>query len=183
MNPDQIWQAIDTQRANLRDLLGFMGKWRGSMDRTIAHVARVRAAQLTTEQIVAGIRGMIGSRRHTLGVTYLETLCDILVHTQDIAIPLGRRLDVPADAAAVCASRALSMRWPPPLPSAKKLAGFRVTATDTKWSTGEGPTVEGPMAALLLAYCGRLAALPQLSGGGAAEITARLTPRPAAERQ
>jgi uncharacterized protein (TIGR03083 family) len=220
VNPDQIWQTIDTQRANLcdllgdltddewrqpslcvgwtvrdvaahltlqqlglRDLLGFMGKWRGSMDRTIAHVARVRAAQLTTEQIIAGIRGMMGSRRHTLGVTHLETLCDILVHSQDITIPLGRHLDVPADAAAVCASRALSMRWPPPLPSAKKMAGFRITATDTTWSTGEGPTVEGPMAALLLVYCGRLVALPQLSGDGAAELTARLTPQPAADRQ
>jgi len=173
---------LTLQQLGLRDLLGFMGKWRGSMDRTIAHVARVRAAQLTTEQIIAGIRGMIGSRRHTLGVTYVETLCDILVHSQDITIPLGRHLDVPADAAAVCASRALSMRWPPPLPSVKKMAGFRATATDTSWSTGEGPTVEGPMAALLLVYCGRLAALPQLSGDGAAELTARLTQQPA-ERQ
>jgi len=38
------------------------------------------------------------------------------------------------------------------------------------------------MAALLLVYCGRLAALPQLSGDGAAELTARLTQQPA-ERQ
>src|SRR4029079_7874060 len=158
----------------------FMGKWRGSMDRTIAHVARVRAAQLTTEQIIAGIRGMIGSRRHTLGVTYLETLCDILVHSQDIAIPLGRRLDLPADAAAVCARRALSMRWPPRLPSLKKLAGFRLTATDTTWTAGDGPLVQGPMAALLLVCCGRLTALPQLTGAGAPQLGAGLPPHPAA---
>ncbi|SNY28133.1 maleylpyruvate isomerase family mycothiol-dependent enzyme [Paractinoplanes atraurantiacus] len=154
-------------------VLGQMVKWRGTIDRTTAHVARVRAAALTTEQIVAEIRGTIGSRRHIFGVTRLETLCDILVHSQDIALPLGLRLDLPADAAAVAATRALTMRWPPPLPATKKMTGFRLTATDTSWSAGDGPTVQGPMAALLLVCCGRLAALPQLSGDGAAELTAR----------
>ena len=219
MNRDQVWQAIDTQRADLCDLLAGLGddqwrqpslcagwtvrdvaahltlqqlgpggvlgqmvKWRGGIDRTTAHVARVRAAALTTEQITAEIRATIGSRRHIFVVTYLEVLCDILVHSQDIAIPLGRTLDMPADAAAVAASRALAMRWPPPLPSVKKMAGFRLTATDTSWSTGAGPTVRGPMAALLLVCCGRLAALPQLTGDGAAELATRLTTRPTAGR-
>jgi uncharacterized protein (TIGR03083 family) len=164
-------------------VLGQMLKWRGGIDRTTAHVARVRAAALTTEQITAEIRATIGSRRHIFVVTHLETLCDILVHGQDIAIPLGRHLDMPADAAAVAASRALSMRWPPPLPSVRKIAGFRLAATDTSWSTGDGPTVQGPMAALLLVCCGRLAALPQLSGDGAAELTARLTAPSTARRR
>jgi hypothetical protein len=74
------------------------------------------------------------------------------------------------------------MRWPPPLPSAKRMAGFRLTATDTSWSTGDGPIVRGPMAALLLVCCGRLAALPQLSGDGAAELTTRLTAQSTARR-
>jgi len=219
MNPDQVWQAIDTQRAEVCDLLDGLGdedwarpslcagwtvrdvaahltlqqlgpgaalgqlvKWRGSLDRTIAHVARQRAAALTTEQITAEIRATIGSRRRNFGVTHLETLCDILVHSQDIAIPLGRRLDLPADAAAVAASRTLSMRWPPPPPSVKGMAGLQLTATDISWSTGDGPTIRGPMAALLLVCCGRLAALPQLSGGGAAELTARLTAKSTARR-
>ena len=219
MNPDGVWEAIDTQRGGLCDLLADLGddewrrpslcadwtvrdvaahltlqqlgpvgvlaqmfQWRGSLDRTTAHAARVRAVALTTEQIIAEIRATIGSRRHIFGVTYLETLCDILVHSQDIAIPLGRHLDMPADAAAVAAGRALSMRWPPPLPSAKKMAGFRLTATDTSWSTGDGHTVRGPMAALLLVCCGRLAALPQLSGDGAAELTTRLTAQATARR-
>jgi uncharacterized protein (TIGR03083 family) len=212
MNPDRIWQAIDTHRAALcdlltdldddqwrqpslcagwtvrdvaahltlqqlgpGDLLAQMLKWRGSLDLTTAHVARSRAAALTTEQIIAEIRATIGSRRHIVVVTRLETLCDILVHSQDIAIPLGRRLDLPVDAAAVAASRTLSMRWPPPLPSVKKMAGFRLTATDTSWSTGDGPAVRGPMEALLLVCCGRLAALPRLSGDGVTELTARLS--------
>jgi uncharacterized protein (TIGR03083 family) len=148
--------------------------WRGSMDRTIQEAARRRATHLSTDQIIAEIRGTIGSRRHNLGVTLLETLTDILVHGQDIAIPLGRRLDMPPEAAAVAASRVLAMRWPPPLPGARRVAGFRLRATDTPWSAGEGLEVCGPMAALLLICTGRLAGLPQLFGPGAADLKARL---------
>ena len=156
-------------------VLAQMFKWQGSIDRTTAHAVRLRAAALTTEQLVAAIRATIGSRRHIFGVTRLETLCDILVHSQDIAIPLGRSLDPPPEAAAVATTRVLSMRWPPPLPSAKKMAGLHLTATDTWWSAGDGPKVEGPMAALLLVCCGRVAALPRLSGEGVDVLTARLS--------
>jgi hypothetical protein len=54
------------------------------------------------------------------------------------------------------------------------MAGFRLAATDISRSTGDGPTVRGPMATLLLVCCGRIAALPKLSGDGAAELTTRL---------
>lgn len=166
---------LTMQQLGLVDVLRMLGKWRGDMDRTIQHVARLRAAELTTGQIIAAIRDTIGSRRHNVGVTHLETLTDILVHSQDIAIPLGRRLDMAPDAAAAAARRNLSMRMPPPPPSVKKMAGYRLTATDTTWSAGEGPEVRGPMAALLLVCCGRLVALPQLSGEGAAALAARLS--------
>lgn len=166
---------LTLQQIGLRDAIGMMARWRGSLDRTIHHVARQRAAALPTDRIVAEIRGTVGSRRHNLGVTYLETLIDILVHGQDIAIPLGRRHDMPPEGAAVAASRVLSMRWPPPPPSARKAAGFRLDAIDTSWSFGEGPEVRGPMAAILLVCAGRLVALPQLSGAGAADLTARLS--------
>ena len=155
--------------------IAMMVRWRGSLERTIHDAACRRAAALSTGQIIAEIRGMAGSRRHTIGVTYLETLTDILVHGQDIAIPLGRHHDVPPPAAATAASRVLSMRWPPPLPSARKLAGFRLTATDTPWSARAGPEVHAPMSAILLICAGRLAALPQLSGEGAPALAARLT--------
>ena len=171
---------LTLQQLGLRDVIATMARWRGSMDRTIHHMACRRAAALPTEQIIAEIRSMVGSRRHTVGVTHLETLIDILVHAQDIAIPLGRRHDMPPQAAAVAASRVLSMRWPPPPPSTRKLAGFRLTATDTPWSAGDGPQVEGPMSALLLVCTGRAAAPPQLSGPGVPDLTTRLSaPTPA----
>jgi uncharacterized protein (TIGR03083 family) len=169
---------LTLQQLGFRDLFAIAAQWRGSMDRTIRYAACRRAAALPTERIIAEIRGMVGSRRHNLGVTHLETLIDILVHGQDIAIPLGRRHDMPPAAAAVAASRVLSMRWPPPLPSVRAVAGFRLTATDTSWSAGDGPQVQGPMAALLLVCTGRVAALPRLSGPGTAALTARF-PAPA----
>jgi hypothetical protein len=56
--------------------------------------------------LTAEIRGMIGSRRHNIGVSYKEKpLTDILVHGQDIAIPLGRSLDSDPEAAAFAGSR------------------------------------------------------------------------------
>lgn len=156
--------------------ISMMARWRGSLDQAIHDAACRRAAGWPIGQIIAGIRDMAGSRRHNIGVTYLETLTDILVHGQDIAIPLGRRHDMPPPAAATAASRVLSMRWPPPLPAARKVAGFRLTATDTSWSAGEGPQVSGPIHAILLACTGRRTALPQLSGEGTPGLTARLSP-------
>lgn len=166
---------LTLQQVGPAGAMGMVRHWRGSFERTIQHAACRRAAALTTDQIVAEIRGTVGSRRHNFGVTYLETLIDILVHSQDIAVPLGRPFDLAPDAAAVATTRVLSMRWPPPLPSAKKLAGFQLVATDTTWSTGEGPEVRAPIGALLLLACGRTAALPHLSGDGAADLTTRLS--------
>jgi uncharacterized protein (TIGR03083 family) len=147
---------LTLQQMGLRDEIRMMVRWRGSLDRTIQDAACRRAAAMTTEQIIAEIRGMIGARRHNVGVTYLETLIDILVHGQDIAIPLGRRHDMPPAAAAVAAGRVLSMRWPPPPPSVRKMTGFRLVATDISWSVGEGPEVRTPMSELLLMCTGRL---------------------------
>jgi uncharacterized protein (TIGR03083 family) len=166
---------LTLQQVGIGGAIGMMLRWRGSLDRTIHDVACWRAVTLPTRRIIAEIRGMVGSRRHNIGVTHLETLTDILVHAQDIAIPLGRHHDMPPRAAAIAASRVLFMRWPPPLPSARNVAGFRLTATDTSWSAGEGPEVHGPIGAILLICAGRLAALPRLSGEGTRDLTARLS--------
>ncbi|MBP2325732.1 uncharacterized protein (TIGR03083 family) [Kibdelosporangium banguiense] len=129
-----------------------------------------------TDQIIAAIRATVGSRVHNFGVTPKETLIDILVHSQDIAIPLNRRLDIPPDAAAFAATRAWRLRRL--FRTHKKLSGFRLTATDTDWAVGEGTPVTGPITALLLVIAGRQVALRHLTGKGAATLTERvLTPR------
>lgn len=152
----------------------------GGMKRMIHDSARRRAA-MPTEQMIAEIRGMVGSRKHNVGVTYRETLTDILVHGQDIALPLGQHLIMPPDAAAVAASRVWSVGFPfygYPFFPRKKLNGVRLTASDTDWSAGHGRDVHGPMDAILLLLTGRLAGVTRLSGDGAPALQARLARSP-----
>jgi uncharacterized protein (TIGR03083 family) len=155
--------------------IAMMLRHRGDTDRAIRECARQRAAALSTGQIIAAIRAMTGSRQHNFGVTYREALIDILVHAQDIAIPLGHRHPMPPEAAAAAVTRIWTMRWPPPFPASRTMQRFQVTASDTAWTAGHGPAVQAPISAILLLSAGRLVALPKLAGDGAAELTARLT--------
>ena len=144
---------------------------RGNINRMIRDTA-VRQARLPVGQYGAMLRGMAGSRRKAPGVTDLEPLIDVLVHGQDIAIPLARTRPMPTRAAAAAADRVWPNLWP--FRAGRKLAGFRLAATDHPWSAGEGPPVEGPIAAILLLLTGRRAALAQLSGAGVLELEARM---------
>lgn len=161
---------LTQQQMTLRDVLAMPRHWKGSMDRTIGDAARRKAAAASPAQIVAELRATAATRRHNLGVTSLETLIDLLVHEQDIALPLGRDRDMPPEVAAVAATRVLTMRFPPPLPSVRRMAGLRLTATDADWTHGAGPEVRGPMAALLLVCAGRTVATSRLDGPGAAML-------------
>ena len=81
-------------------------------------------------------------------ITPMEPLLDVLVHGQDIVLPLGRTRPMPTAAAAAAAQRAWDLRFP--FRARKRLAGLRLTATDTDWAVGSGVPVDGPIAALLL---------------------------------
>ncbi|HTJ35323.1 MAG TPA: maleylpyruvate isomerase family mycothiol-dependent enzyme [Dactylosporangium sp.] len=136
------------------------------LDRGIHDLAARRAARSTDAQLLELLRASIDSRRTNPSVTAMESLTDTMVHAQDIAIPLGRDLPMPPDAAAAAATRMWTMRWPRPFPIKRTLSGFGLRATDADWRAGEGPAVEGPMSALLMLSTGRLIALDRLSGPG-----------------
>ena len=125
---------------------------RGNLNRMIRDTA-MRQARLPTGQYAVLLRGMIGSRKTAPGVTDLEPLIDVLVHGQDIAIPLSRTRPMPAQAAATAATRVWPMRWP--FHAERRLSGLRLVATDHSWSAGQGLQVEGPIAAILLLVTGR----------------------------
>jgi hypothetical protein len=61
-----------------------------------------------------------------------------------------------------------------PIQTKKRIAGLRISATDSEWSTGDGPSVEGPLASLILVMAGRKAPLEDLSGEGAQILHARV---------
>src|SRR3954451_21739469 len=132
------------------------------------HAVACRHALQPADQIIAEIRDQIGVGRPLPTVTYLESAIDYLVHPQDIAIPLGRRLEMPTDAAAVAAQRV----WTSPrmFHARRKFAAYSLVATDTNWTAGHGNEVTGPIRALLLLLAGRPALLADLSGPGAATL-------------
>lgn len=145
---------------------------RGNVNRMIHDEAR-RASGRPTAEIVADFRRLATSRRLPPGTSYHDRLLDTLVHFQDITIPLGRHHDMPLDAARESADHA-SGRRASFFRVNKKLAGFRLEATDTDWASGHGAAVRGPIAALLLLLTGRPAALQSLEGEGIAQVRQRL---------
>jgi uncharacterized protein (TIGR03083 family) len=173
----EVAAHLTQAHAGVLPALVWLVRARGNFNRMI-HDAALRQAELPVERYAAMLRAMVGSRKKAPGVTHLEPLLDILVHGQDIAIPLARPRPIPADAAAAAATRAWSMGWP--FYAQRKLSGLRLVASDHPWSAGDGLQVDGPIGAILLLITGRRAALPQLSGPGAAGLQARLTPRPSA---
>lgn len=150
-----------------------LARARGSFDRMVHDTAR-RHAAASCEQLVAELRAMVGSRRKVPGITHLEPLLDVLVHGQDIAVPLGRPRGMPVQAAATAATRVWDYRWPlsAAFGARSRLRGLHLVATDADWSAGEGAPVEGPIDALLLLLTGRDAGRDRLAGPGAARLTA-----------
>lgn len=158
---------LTLQQLTLVDGLKIALKHPGSLNRMIQASPRAKA-HLPTGQLVAELRATVGSRRHNFGVTAMETLIDIVVHGQDIAVPIGRSLHVPPEVAATAATRVWDCRGSRlskvfrPIP----YDGLNLQATDIDWSAGRGPELRGPILALLLLLTGRAVVLPQLDGPG-----------------
>ena len=169
---------LTLQQQRVRDVAAFVARnprmLRSVTLNAVIHDSAVVQSRLPTDEIIGRIRAMIGSRRHNAFVTPLETLSDILVHSQDIAVPLDVRLEMPPSASAPAATRRWDTRAAPLATVYRRLPleGYRLTATDAAWTRGQGPEVAGPIGALLLLLTGRSAALGQLTGEGADALRA-----------
>ncbi len=153
----------------LREALVGAARARGSFDRMIRDAA-LRAAPLPPEECARRLRAMVGSRRTAPFVKPTEPLLDVLVHGQDITVPLGRERPVPPVPAAVAARRGWDMGFP--FHARRRLAGLRLVATDGDLVLGEGAPVEGTTGDLLLLVTGRTATVDRLSGAGASRLAA-----------
>jgi uncharacterized protein (TIGR03083 family) len=136
---------------------------RGDVDRAFADEARERAGRFTAAELIAQLREMARVDRRLRLSGPLDPLNDLLVHRQDIAIPLGHVVDAPVDRVEPC----LAHTWSAPfVGAAKRFAGVRLVATDCGWTEGEGPELRGPASGMLLALNGRAAGLDRLEGPG-----------------
>jgi uncharacterized protein (TIGR03083 family) len=141
----------------LRDI----ARARGSFNRMVDQTAR-RSARRPPAEIVADLRGIVGTRKLAPGQKLKDALMDVMVHAQDIALPLGIDHHMPADAAVVAAEHLWRMGFP--FHAKRKMAGHRLVATDADWAAGEGTEISGPVEALVMLLAGRTATIPRLTG-------------------
>lgn len=189
LTPDQWEEPSLCSRWRVRDVAGHLamlpqapgplamtwaalragGNFHKLNERMAVHHARHEPSEL-----VAQLREHAESRSIPVVSSPSNVLFDILVHGQDIAMPLGlpHRMDV--EAARAGAERVWAMGWP--FHAQRRFRGLRLVADDVEWSAGSGAEVVGPASALLLALTGRPAAVPELRGDGAAILAARLAP-------
>ncbi|MCC9310679.1 maleylpyruvate isomerase family mycothiol-dependent enzyme [Kitasatospora sp. RB6PN24] len=99
-------------------------------------------------------------------------LGETVVHAEDIRRPLGIAHEYPMAALTACADFYRRSNFL--IGGKKRVAGLKLTATDTDWSVGEGPEVSGPMLDLLLVITGRPAGLAALSGDGVELLSERM---------
>jgi uncharacterized protein (TIGR03083 family) len=173
--------ALAPQVPGLGSMLADAIRAHGSFHR-LNHDVAVRHATRPTRAIVAELRMHADSRRLPVVTNYRNILFDVLVHAQDIAIPLGRDYPMPSEAARVGADRVWTMGWP--FWARRRLRGVQLLATDIDWSAGAGVELRGPIGMLLLLLTGRTAtAVPHLSGTGVHTITERfVVPRAEADQ-
>lgn len=145
------------------DFPGVALRGRGGYNTMVFRDVKRRGRQ-PVERILADFERYDGSRRLVPLTGPLEALIDILVHTQDIVRPLGRRHDMPPEAAAAAADRA--RRVARLLGSRRVVRSSRMVATDVDWIRGDGPVVEGPMQELLMICAGRARVATALQGDG-----------------
>lgn len=133
-------------------------------------VLAIRYGSRAPEHISARLRENAAGRRTAKVLDTRDCLFDLIVHSQDIAVPLHRRFDVPAAYCRAGLERVWAMGWP--FHARRRLAGLTLAATDTEWRVGTGPLVTGPAIALLLLLTGRIVpATDALQGPGLAALT------------
>ena len=142
-----------------------------SFDRAIAKEA-LDAGAAPPDVLLAAFKAVIGNRSTPPGAKPVTMLSDSFCHAVDIRRPLGLSRAVPEATMREVADYVRGIGTP--LGAKKRIAGLRLAATDVAWSTGDGPSVEGPLLSLILAMGGRRSVLADLNGEGLATLQSRV---------
>lgn len=131
-------------------------------------IARERGS--SNADALARFRAQINSTKHPPGPTE-AWLGEAFIHSEDVRRPLGITRDYPADGAVKVAEFYKGSNLV--VGAKSRIAGLHLQATDADWSHGDGPSVSGPIMALVMAMTGRKQALADLSGDGVATLHER----------
>ena len=112
-----------------------------------------REDRRSQSEIATALRGMVGSRKRVPGTSVQQPLIELLVHGQDITVPLGIDWPMPLDAAREAAQKLSGMTFP--LNGQRRLAGVRLVATDAEFAAGEGREVQVPIGDIVMILAGR----------------------------
>lgn len=149
---DVAAHAISSSDYSVLDMITGVVRARGDFDRLMDRLAREQGSR-PVDQIIARYERQATSRRRPPGTKPQDPLVDVLVHSQDIAIPLGRAHPMPAEPARDAAAFVWTRGFP--YHAQRNHAGSRFVATDVDFQVGEGETVRAPIADILLTLTGR----------------------------
>src|SRR6516165_5309153 len=141
----------------VRDVLGHM-----------ISTAQMTPPKFFTSLTAAGFRF---NNMNAKGVAAQAMLGEAVIHPADIRKPLGIAHEYPEEALIRVADFYKGSNLI--VGAKRRIDGVTLRATDTGWSTGNGPEVTGPQLSLILAMTGRSAALADLSGDGVDTLRSR----------
>jgi hypothetical protein len=176
------WKAVSEERSTLADDLAALDddqwdaqslcrEWK--VRHVVGHV--IAGADVKTGPFIANAQKwphLQSLHRAPPGAKHEITLTDLVCHCAHIRRPIGITRSVPKATLLTVADTVKRIGFP--IQTKKRIAGLRISAIDSEWSTGDGPSVEGPLASLILVMAGRKAPLEDLSGEGAQILPARV---------
>jgi uncharacterized protein (TIGR03083 family) len=124
------------------------------------------------DELMEQFRMTIGTRRTPPGAKPEVMLVDLVCHCGDIRRPTGVTRRVPEATLLTVADTMKNIGFP--IRTKKRIAGLRMSATDSDWSAGDGPTVEGQLDSLILVMAGRTTPLEDLWGEGSQILQTRM---------
>jgi uncharacterized protein (TIGR03083 family) len=148
-------------------------KARGNFDRANVDLTAKEAVRPTAD-LVADLRRNAGRHFKPPGFGSEAPLTDVLVHGQDIRIPLGLPTTGPTEHWRVALELLVTSKARRTF-GLRPLEGLRFATTDIDWTYGNGDQVSGPAIPLALALIGRAARIGDLTGPGLARLTAHIT--------
>ena len=123
-------------------------------------------------ELLEGLRTNATVKTRPPGTPPEGVLADVLIHAQDILIPLGTGFDAPDEALGLILGYLTSKKGKMLNPSGG-IEGLTYRATDLDWSWGDGPEVTGRAFDLAVALAARASVVERLTGDGVATFAAR----------